>query len=359
MRRLRSMPDEEQRALVTVRLGDWLDRTVDDLVVRHAILQVGEVMFPSPAESTSVGRLVGFLKESRAYGSRGIYPDDPEAPGMQGLVAPFVRVIERGGGELWLGWRPLEIVVEDRRVTGAVAVNAANLVQEFRAPVVVTDYPAWELLEILDEDVLPAGFGDTTRHMRDHTNDFAGWWAGLARLPTRRADGQIEDMPGWHRILWGDQAVKRYHGAFQFASVHSPRIAPAGKHLMEVVISHWGEGEGRRWRHWRDARTAIDRILDYARWYYLDLDDCVEWSRYQYLSGPEMRACYLKPVLRHPVKVATVEGLYMVGSTSEGSGAYQDLECETAMTAADLVDAEMGAARAGHQAVAPRSAAGA
>src|SRR5260370_26957713 len=111
---------------------------------------------------------------------------------------------------------------------------------------------------------------------------------------------------------------------------------------MEVVISHWGEGEGRRWRHWRDARTAIDRMLDYIRWYYRDLDECVEWSRYQYLSGPEMRACYLKPVARHPVKVTTVEGLYLAGPTSEGLGAYQDLDCETAMTAVDLVESEMG-----------------
>jgi len=55
-----------------------------------------------------------------------------------------------------------------------------------------------------------------------------------------------------------------------------------------------------------------------------------------------MRACFLKPVARHPVKVATVEGLYMAGSTSEGLGAYQDLECEAAMTAVALVDAEMG-----------------
>jgi len=55
-----------------------------------------------------------------------------------------------------------------------------------------------------------------------------------------------------------------------------------------------------------------------------------------------MRACYLKPVPRHPVKVATVEGLYLAGPTSEGLGAYQDLECETAMTAVDLVESEMG-----------------
>ena len=342
MRRLRSTSDEEQRSLLTVRLGDWLDRTVGNAVVRRAILQVGEVMFPSPAEHTSLGRLIAFLKDARKYGSRGIYPDDPDAAGMQGLVAPFVRVIERNGGELWLGWKPIEIVIEDRRVTGAVAVNAANLVTEFIAPVVVTDYPAWELLDIIDEDVLPADFRQTTQRMLDYGNDFAGWWAGLSRLPTRRSDGRTEDMPGWHRVLWGDQSVRRYHGAFQFASCHSSRIAPQGKHVLEVVISHWGEGDGKAWRHWREARADVDRIVDYAHWYYRDLDECIEWARYQYLPGPEMRACYLKPVLRHPVKVATVKGLYLVGCTSEGAGAYQDLDCETAMRAAELVGSEMG-----------------
>jgi len=80
--------------------------------------------------------------------------------------------------------------------------------------------------------------------------------------------------------------------------VESAARLAAGKHLLEVVISHWGEGEATRWRHWRDAKRAIDRILDYVRWYYVDLDDCVEWSRYQYLAGPEMRACYLKAVPR-------------------------------------------------------------
>jgi hypothetical protein len=118
-------------------------------------------------------------------------------------------------------------------------------------------------------------------------------------------------------------------------------IAPEGKHLLEVVISHWGEKGATRWRRWQDARAAVDRIIEYVRWYYTDLDECVEWSRYQYLSGPEMRACYLKPVARHPVKVPTVEGLYMAGCTSEGQGAYQDLECEAALAAVELVEREL------------------
>src|SRR5581483_12497274 len=120
-----------------------------------------EVMFPSPSENTSVGRLMGFLGETRKYASHGVYPDDPAAPGMQGLIAPWLRVLEEHGGELWLGWRPVEIVVEARRVTGVVAVDAANLVQEFRTAVVVTDYPGWELRDIVDPDLLPSGFSET------------------------------------------------------------------------------------------------------------------------------------------------------------------------------------------------------
>jgi hypothetical protein len=50
-----------------------------------------------------------------------------------------------------------------------------------------------------------------------------------------------------------------------------------------------------------------------------------------------MRACFLKPVDRMPVKVATVDGLYLVGCTAEGRSAYQDLECESALRAAELI----------------------
>src|SRR5258705_394566 len=97
MRRLTAVPDEDLPGLVPVTLGAWLDEHVTDPVVRGAVLQAGEVMFPSPSEHTSVGRLIGFLKESREYGSRGFYPEDPDASGMQGLVAPWVRVIRQHG----------------------------------------------------------------------------------------------------------------------------------------------------------------------------------------------------------------------------------------------------------------------
>ena len=103
LERLRTFSREEQSSLVPVTLGEWLDQHVADGIVRAAILQIGEVMFPSPAECTSVGRLAGCLTESHAYGKQGFYPEEPDADRMQGLASPWLRVIERNAGEIWLG----------------------------------------------------------------------------------------------------------------------------------------------------------------------------------------------------------------------------------------------------------------
>ena len=72
------------------------------------------------------------------------------------------------------------------------------------------------------------------------------------------------------------------------------------------------------------------------------------WLNSRALSSkvlPPRPTCRPKPVARHPVKVATIEGLYMAGSTSEGLSAYQDLDCEAAMKAVDLVESEMSQKR--------------
>src|SRR5438445_781615 len=54
---------------------------------------------------------------------------------------PGARAIRGGGGEIALGWKPVEIVVEGGAVRGAVAVDRTNLVREVRAPAVITTYP--------------------------------------------------------------------------------------------------------------------------------------------------------------------------------------------------------------------------
>jgi len=340
MTRLAAMDDEQAWQLVPVRMGDWLARNVGDSAVRRTLLQQFECIPFTPAEETSVGRFVLHLKSVQGMA---VIPDDPEVGAMQGVVAPWVRALRERGADLWFGWKPIEIVVEDGEAAGVVAVDEASLVRVFRAPIVITDHFGWDLPRLVDERLLPPGFLEAARRTERYGSDAVSWWAGLDRLPTRRSDGQVEDLSSpWQRILYGGGAVKACHGGFYFPSGFSTAAAPEGKHLLGVEMVAPGEDDGPRWRTWADARETIDRCVDYLHRYYGDLDERVEWSSYQYCTPPQYLSWYAKPAYRHPVKVSTIAGLYVASSSAEGHGAWVDSECASALTAVDLADEERG-----------------
>jgi hypothetical protein len=100
-----------------------------------------------------------------------------------------------------------------------------------------------------------------------------------------------------------------------------------------------------RWQNFAEARAAIDVSLTHLRDFYADLDTCIEWADYQYVPDQVM-AWNLKPVRRPPVKISTLEGLYLASATAEGKAAWLDKEAESALQAADLVSDEFGHLRA-------------
>jgi phytoene dehydrogenase-like protein len=85
-------------------------------------------------------------------------PTTATSAGMQGIMEPFARAVRERGGEIALGWKPIEIVVDDGRVRGAVAVDRSNLVREVRAPFVITTYPVWETFDLIDARRFPRDF---------------------------------------------------------------------------------------------------------------------------------------------------------------------------------------------------------
>jgi len=340
--RLGTMDDAEAWRLVTVKMGDWLRQNVGNAAASRVILQTLETIPFTPAEEASVGRYALFMRS--AFGETPVVADDPDVGGVQGLIAPWMRVLEERGCDLWFEWKPMEIVTHDGRVTGVVARSMHSLVQLLRAPVVISTRPGWELPDLVEEHVLPRSFVAAARDVRSFGADVLCWWAGLQRLPTRRADGAVEDHSSpWQRILSGaGAAVHRAHGGFMYPSAFSRRSAPPDRHLLCVWLVDDGERAGERgWRRWADAQAAIDTNLEYLRGsYYADLDDCVEWSHYQWCPSPGWLSWYGKPVHRHPVEVPTVDGLYVAASTAEGVGSFVDSECAAALTACDLIAAK-------------------
>ncbi|HJQ83148.1 MAG TPA: FAD-dependent oxidoreductase, partial [Candidatus Binatia bacterium] len=175
VRRLAAATAAEVDAAIPERLGTWLPANVPDPAVRRALLLMATVIFHPRPEEASAGRLMQFFQRPRGKPS---IPEDDAAGGMQALIEPWARAIRAGGGEIALGWKPVEIVVEGGRVHGAVAVDRANLVREVRAPVAIATYPVWEIFDLIDERLFPPDLVATARVLQSHRADLVGWQAG-------------------------------------------------------------------------------------------------------------------------------------------------------------------------------------
>ncbi|ORA40325.1 hypothetical protein BST20_07200 [Mycobacterium branderi] len=340
MMQLVGISDEEAHALIPARLADWLVRNVSEPEARRVILQQNELVPLGPNES--LGRYITHLK-TFAGEAGAVVIDHERVGGVQGIVTAFADVVKDNGGQILLNMKPLEVMVGDHEVQGVIALDESSLVHEFRAPIVITDYEGWRLPEFVDPDLLPAGFVEAASDLRQYSVALPSWWAGLSRLPRRRSDGEVEDHASpWQRIFRGRADVKHAYGGWFFTSAFSRNSAPPGKHLLTFWLETFSESGKPGWRSWADARADLDVAIDYLHQYYADLDECVEWSRYQYKTPPSWLSWYLKPAYRHPVKVSTIDGFYVASATAETKGSFLDIECAVGLEAAELAQQERG-----------------
>jgi len=327
--RLAAASAAEREAALPQTLGTWLPGHVRHPGVRRALLLMATVIFHPHPEEASVGRLMQFLQTPK---DGPFIPDDDEVGAMQGLIEPWARAIRARGGEIALGWKPVEIVVDGGRVRGAVAVDRTNLVREVRAPVAISTYPVWENFDLIDERLFPAEAVAAAGALKAHRADLIGWQAGLRRLPTIRATGVREHHAGWNRLLGGPQ--RAYRGGYQITSLTSRRAAPPGKHLLELVMARFLRGGSTAGQPWTAARAELDEAIAYLGRFYADLDECLEWSAYQYVTAPQSTSWAWAPLRRHALEVAGIHGLLLAGSTLEAPAAVVDVGAYAGLEAA-------------------------
>jgi phytoene dehydrogenase-like protein len=263
--------------------------------------------------------------------------DDAQVGGMQGLMEPWARAIRGYGGEIALGWKPVEIVVDDGRVQGAVAVDRTNLVREVHAPVAISTYPVWENFELIDARRLPPAFVAAAEALKGYRADLIGWQAGLRHVPTIRATGKPDDHAGWNRFLLGDAGARRYAGGYHLPSLTSRHAAPPGRHLLSWVMARFFDGGTTSGPPWTAARAHLDLAIAYLRRYYADLDDCLEWSAYQYVAAPQSMSWSWAPVKRHALTVAGMDGLLLAAATLEAPAGIVDISAYAGRAAAHAV----------------------
>jgi phytoene dehydrogenase-like protein len=332
--RMAAATPAEVDAALTVGLGEWVEANVRHPGVRSALLLMAAVIFhPRPTEA-SAGRFMLFFQNPKGLPH---IADDAEVGGMQGLMEPWARAIRARGGEIALGWKPVEIVVDGGRVRGAVAVDRASLVREVRAPVVISTYPVWELFDLIDARRFPPEFVSAARELSRYRADLIGWHAGLRRLPVVRATGKPDDHPGWNRLLLGAVGARRYAGGYHIPSLTSGRAAPPGKHLLSWVMARFFDGGTTSGPPWTAARAHLDMAVDYLRRYYADLDDCIEWSAHQYVSAPQSMSWSWAPVKRHDLEVPGIDGLLLAGASLEAPAGIVDIGAYAGRAAAHAI----------------------
>lgn len=325
------LKSESPEKTFAVTFKEWLP-TIDE-PLRKVFQAMATTMYSIPWEETSLGRFVEFLQ----IGIDHYVADDPEVGNMQGFMEPYARAIRANGGTIALGLKPFEILVEHQRAAGVVVRDMSHTIQVLRAPAVVYAEPAWDVFEVLSERYLPDELVENLRKLQRYNGDAATINLGLTRLPTVRATGEPDSYAGWNRVLQGQD--RRYGGGWHIPSLISHKTAPVGWHLLTAVFGTSGRGYPgiEPFESLADAQSRLDPIIDYAREYYRDLDEIIEFKTYHIIPAPTTQGATWKAIRKAPVEAPTVSGLYFVANTTEVGGTYHDIEANAALQATSLI----------------------
>ena len=334
MGRIAALDPEEHRGLT---FDEYLP-SIPEPEVRSALSTLATVQFSVPAGETSVGRFAGFI----AAGASSWRVNDSEVGGMQGVMEPYARAIRKHGGEILLGRQCLEVIVEQGAVRGAVIADEHGIATELRAPEAICNHLCWQVFDLIDESLFPADFASNARALEQYAGDTGCLNVGLSRLPTRSTDGRTEDLPAWNRVVVGPE--KDYMSGWFIPSLIEERTAPEGKHLLHIAWGTSGPASPvhRPFRCFAEVKSKVDRVFAYAKAFYTDLEDCIEWANYKWCKAPTTAGFYWKRIPRAPVEAPGIDGLYFVSNSAEVEGMYQDIEAHAALVATERILERLG-----------------
>ncbi|HEY0694802.1 MAG TPA: FAD-dependent oxidoreductase [Kribbella sp.] len=321
MDKLSATPTEESDKLHDVRFAEWLP-TLGDSEVASAFLGLATSMYSLPPENTSLGRFIeNYVKDPL----RVSVADDDDVGGMQGYMEPFARVIRSCGGEIRLNNKLLEMKVAGHTARGVVLRDKYGFVTEVDADYVIFAGIAYDLENYVSREEIDESWWLKAYSTKKHEKPTTAMYLGLKELP-RKKDGQQEDWTGWNRLLKGDDRV--YQGGWFIPSLSSRRTAPEGKHLLEAV---YGGPDS-----YGDGLNSLHTLMGFITEYYPDIESLIEWRKVQYHTAPSTIGWTFSVPERVPVE-GPLRGLYMVATTSEVQGSYQDIEAHAAIQAADAI----------------------
>jgi phytoene dehydrogenase-like protein len=329
---LAALPDEEMRAFAHMPVGDALPRFTRDPGVRRAFLRNLMLFGTYDPESASMAECIRLRR--RGGGGPAARPQCPGANavgGMRALPLALQGALVASGAELRLGWTVDQIHIDGGRVHGVFAHGEKPFRERLDAAVVVSNVPVWQFFTIAPESAFPSDLVASARRYA-----VVGGTAGAAfafdGLPRLRETREADDFPGWTRLLTGSE--RGFGGGMLWSSLHSPRNAPAGKHLLQAMrlSPHSDLADAHRVeRILADFRAMLDEI-------YLDVEAKLRWMRtWTTRDGSEyMISAAPRPAVRAP----GVTGLYLVGETTDVPAVQMDAAALSALRAVEMITSD-------------------
>jgi len=188
--------------------------------------------------------------------------------------------------------------------------------------------PVWRLFELASPNHFPDDFVAQARDCGAVGGAVAAAFA-FDGLPHLRDGGEPDAFPGWTRLLTGPEAW--FGGGLVWTTLHSPRNAPPGQHVLQAMrlSSREDLADARRVRAIHGAfRAMLDEIYTDAgarlrrEWYWMTRDG----SEY-------MIHCARKP----PVCAPGVEGLFFVGESTDVPAIQMDAAALSALRCSEML----------------------
>lgn len=327
---LARLDDAEVTALLPVTVGQWLAASVTEPTVSQAVLRTLMLFGSYEPSQASVGEFARLLQRNRSGGR----PAKPEycganaVGGVRALVEAIRTALQRCGVELRLGTTVDEIIVEDGRAGGVLAHGALPFQERLSADVVVSNLPIWTLFDVIAPRHFPETFVANARHYGKVGGTVSVAYA-FSDPPTLRDTGVADTFPGWTRLLVGSE--RTFGGGLFWTSVHSPRNAPPGKHILQ----------GMRLvpQDTLNDHQCVDRIVaDFdalVREIYADVERTLLWRRrWITRDGSEYM---ISAVPRPDVRAPGISGLYFVGETINSPSVQMDAAAHSALECARMI----------------------
>ena len=328
--RLAKLSDAEVAALRHVPLREGLPRFTRDPALTEAFRRNVMLFGSIDPDSASMAECIGLRR--RPVGGpmpRPESPGDNAIGGVRALPQALREACLAAGVTIACGWEVERIMVRNGAAVGVEARPAQRWFGEtIEAGAVVCNAPAWQAFSLVPAAAFSPEFVADVRACDVVGGVIAAAFA-FDGLPTLRATGPVDDFPGWTRLLIGADA--RFGGGMVWTTLHAPRNAPFGQHVLQAMrlSSHADLADAARVA---EIHAAFRRMLDQM---YADVDTRLlrQWT-WTTRDGSEYM---IHSARRPPVRAPGIANLYFVGETTDVPAIQMDAAALSALTAADLL----------------------